>query len=72
MQGNRQFDDAKAGAEVTAGDRYRVDCFPPQFVGKLPQLAFFELAQIAGGIDEIKQRRFRLNGHANAPYYLDY
>ena len=43
MQRDRQLDNAEAGAKVTAGDRDRVDRFLPQFVGKLAQLAFFEL-----------------------------
>ena len=44
MQRNRQLDHAEPGAEVTAGDRDSVDRLLPQFVGKLAQLAFLELA----------------------------
>jgi hypothetical protein len=38
-----QFDDAKAGAKMTAGHGDRIDRVPAQLVGKLPQLTGFEL-----------------------------
>ena len=69
MERDRQLDDAKPGAEVTARDRNRVDRFLPQFVGKLAQLALFELPEITGSFDKIKQRSLGRNGHANAPSY---
>ena len=47
MQRDRQLDDAEAGAEMAAGDRNRVDRFLPQFIGKLAQLAFFEVPEVA-------------------------
>ena len=68
MQRHRQLDDAEAGAEVTACDRDSVDRLPPQLVGKLAQLALFELAQVAWSFDKIEQRGLGLNGHANAPF----
>jgi hypothetical protein len=43
VQRDRQLDNAEPGAKVTAGSRNRVDRFLPQFIGKLAQLAFFEL-----------------------------
>ena len=45
VQRHRQLDHAKAGAEMAAGDRHSIDRLLPQFVGKLAQLAFFELAR---------------------------
>ena len=38
MQGDRQFDDAKARAEMSAGHRHRTDGLGAQFVGNLLQV----------------------------------
>jgi len=40
VQGHGEFDDAKAGAKMTAGDRHRIDRFGAKFVGKRRQLRF--------------------------------
>jgi hypothetical protein len=69
MKRDRQFDHAKAGAEVTAGDRDCVDRLLPQFVGELAQLGLFQLAQVAWRFDQIEQWGLGLNGHANTPSY---
>ena len=46
VQRDRQFDDAEAGAEMTACHRDRADCFGAQFVGELSEIILFQLAQI--------------------------
>ena len=38
MKGNCQFDNAKSGAQMTAGNRNRIQHFCPQFFGQLWQL----------------------------------
>ena len=48
VQGRRQFDDTKAGAQVAAGHRDRLDHLRTQFVGEVTQLSFVEFAQIRG------------------------
>ena len=54
-----QFDDAKAGAEVSARYLHCVDGFLAQFVGELAQLTFIKAAKVVGCDDLIEQRRFR-------------
>jgi hypothetical protein len=54
---------------MPACDSDSVDCFSPQLIGKLAQLALFKLPEIVWSLDKIKQRRLRRNGHANAPFY---
>ena len=51
MQRHRQLDDPKPGAEVAAGYRDGVDGLLPQLVGKLAQLAGFELAEVCRRVD---------------------
>jgi len=46
MQGNRQLDDAEAGAQMPTRHGNRVDRFRPQFVGKLRKIALRQLAKI--------------------------
>ena len=46
MDGDRQLHHAQRGAEMTAGDRHRVDRLRPQFVRQLPQLLRREVAQV--------------------------
>jgi len=53
MQSRRQFDDAEAGAEMSAGDRDRVDGFQTQFVRDLLDLLDLEPAQIVRGADRV-------------------
>jgi hypothetical protein len=69
MQRHSQLDHAEPGAEMPACDSDSVDCFSPQLIGKLAQLALFKLPEIVWSLDKIKQRRLRRNGHANAPFY---
>ena len=40
VERDRQFDNAEAGAEMTASHRNRADCFGAQFVGELSEIAF--------------------------------
>ena len=58
MQRDGQLDDAEAGAEMAAGDRYGVDRLLTQFVGELTQLTLVKAAKVFGGMDLIEQRRF--------------
>ena len=58
-----QFDHPQPRTEMPAGLPDGVDHFGTQFVGELAQLRFVQLAQIFGGIDRIKQRRFRAGTH---------
>ena len=55
VQGDGEFDHAKAGAKMAAGDGHRIDCLGPQLVGDLPELAFTKLAQILWIADLVKQ-----------------
>ena len=57
VQRHSQLDDAEAGAEVTAGNRNRIDQLGAQLVGELSQIFFPQLAQIGGNIDLVEQRR---------------
>ena len=57
MQRHGQLDDAEAGAEMSAGDRHRIDQLGTQLVGELPQIFLAQLAQIGGNIDLVEQRR---------------
>ena len=50
MQRNGQFDDAEAGAEMSAGDRDRADGFGAQLVGHLAKRALRQTAQIVGAL----------------------
>jgi len=49
MNGDREFDDAEAGAEMAAGLGDGVDGFGAQFVGELPELFGREIAQVRPG-----------------------
>ena len=44
VQGHRQFDDAEACAEVTAGDGDCIDRFSAQFIGNLLQVPCIDTA----------------------------
>ena len=59
VQRDRQFDDAKPGAEMAAGERNGVDQLGAQFGGELRQVAFGQLAQVGGNADLVEKRRFR-------------
>ena len=63
MERGGQFDNAKAGAQMAAGVGNHGDGLAAQFVGKLPELAFGEPAQIGRLFNPIKQRRVTI-GHA--------
>ena len=67
MDRRGQFDHAEAGAEMSAGDRDRVDGFLAQFVGDLPHLLHLEPAQIIRGADGVEKRRFTECGHSDIP-----
>src|SRR3569623_3622325 len=49
-----QFDDTEAGAEVSAGDRHRVDDLGTQLVGELAQLVARQLLERLGSVDGIQ------------------
>jgi hypothetical protein len=57
MQGNRQFDHAEPGTQMTAGDCDRVDGLGTQFIGDLPKLTFVKLPEVVGSSDLVKQGR---------------
>src|SRR5581483_3524612 len=57
VDGDGQLDDAEPGAEMPAGDRYRVDQFGAQLVGKLAQIRFRQFPQIRRRRAAIEQRR---------------
>jgi hypothetical protein len=67
MQGRGQFDDAKAGAEMSTRYRDGIDGFLTQFIGDLPDLFHLEPAQIVGGVDGVEKRRFAEYGHGDIP-----
>ena len=57
MKRDREFDDAKARAEVPAGDGDRIDRLLAQLVGELVELLGIEPAQIIRRPDEVQQGR---------------
>ncbi len=57
MQGHGQFDDAQAGAEVTAGLAHGPQEKGAQFVGDGFQLGVIELAQLHRRVDAVEQGR---------------
>ncbi len=57
VQRHGQLDDAEAGAEMTAGDRNRIDQLGAQLVGELPQIFLRQFAQVGWNIDLVEQRR---------------
>ena len=67
VQRRRQFDDAEAGAEMSARDRDGIDGFLAQLIGHLPDLVHFEPAQIVGGADRVEKRRFTEYCHGDIP-----
>jgi hypothetical protein len=64
VQRHGQFDDAKAGSEVTAGRRNSTDRFGPQFVGHLPELTLAQVPQISRRFDGV-EKRSRHGHHRN-------
>jgi hypothetical protein len=56
MHRDGQLDDSEPGAEMPAGNRYRVDQFGTQFLGDLTQIGFRKPPQIGRHIDLIEQR----------------
>ncbi len=67
MQGRGQFDDAEAGAEMSARYRDGIDGLLTQFIGDLPNLFHIEPAQIVGGVDCVEKWRFAKYGHGDIP-----
>ncbi|MCY1233626.1 hypothetical protein D9M72_461760 [compost metagenome] len=55
VDGNRQFDNAEAGAEMAAGARHRVDHFRSDLTGKLRQILVVDLLQIVGESHLVEQ-----------------
>ena len=58
VNGNGQFDHAKACAEMTAGDRDGIDELGAQFIGQLPQVPIVDTLQIRRKTHAIQKRRF--------------
>ena len=54
---DRQFHDAKACAQMTAGLRDGVDHFGANFIGQLRKTGIGQLAHISGDVDSVEQRR---------------
>lgn len=67
VQCGSQFDHAEPGAEMPAGDRYRVDRLQSQFVGDLPNLIDPQLAQIFRCANGVEKRCFTKFGHGDIP-----
>ena len=67
MQGRGQFDDAEAGAEMSARYRDGIDGFLTQFIGDLPDLFQLEPAQIVGSVNCVEKRGFAKYGHGDIP-----
>ena len=63
LDGDGQFDHAKAGAKVPAGLADGADHFGAQFVGQLAQLSGRELAQVVGGRNRVEQGSGRIWAH---------
>jgi hypothetical protein len=70
MDRRREFDHAKAGTKVTAGDGNRVDGFLPQLVGDLAELAWVKLTQVCRRLDTIEERRLAGSCHDNASHLV--
>ncbi len=56
MDGRRQLDNAKAGAQVTSSRRDGADRFGSQFICQLAQLIRSQVAQIRRNPDGVEQR----------------
>jgi len=54
MQCHGQLDHAEAGAEMSAGDRDRIDGLGAQLIGNLPQVFLFNLPQFRGVLDRFQ------------------
>jgi hypothetical protein len=67
MDGGGEFHNAKAGAEMSAGDRDGIDGLHAQLVGDLLDLFHLESAQIVGGADGVEKRGFTEYGHGDIP-----
>jgi hypothetical protein len=63
VERDREFHNAEAGTQVASGHCYSVNRLGPKLIGHLMELALFELTQIVGGMDLIKQGRFGRFGH---------
>ena len=59
MQRHRQFDDAEAGTEMTAGHRDRTDGLGAQFVRHLAELMVLQLSEVGRGRKGIEKRGSR-------------
>ncbi len=63
VQGDRQLDDAKPRAEVSARLAHGADRFGAQLVGKLAQLRHCQRFHVGGRLDAVKQRGDRAVRH---------
>ena len=70
VQGDRQLDDAEAGAEMPAGHRHRIDGLRSQFVGELAQLALGQPPQILGRIHPVEKRRLGCRRNARSVHTM--
>ena len=57
VDGNRQLHHPEAGAQMSAGARYRVDHLIAQFAGQLRHVPIVQLSEVGGKIDLIQQGR---------------
>ncbi len=66
VQGHGQLDDAKAGAEMAAGYRDRVDRLLTQFIGDLRQLLDAQVSQVFRRAQLVEKRRLARLGHRHS------
>jgi hypothetical protein len=55
MQRHGELDHPEAGAQVTAGNRYRIDRFRTQLVGNLSQVPGIDTPQIGRTLDQVQE-----------------
>ena len=61
MQRDGKLDDAETGAEMSAGDRDRVDCFSAQLIGNLLEIGNRMSAEVARFFDIFKHQDFPIH-----------
>src|SRR5262245_32603394 len=60
VKGDREFDNAEARTEMTAGNSNGIDCFRAQFIGNLLQVPRIDTAQISRTLDGVENGWSRL------------